>query len=308
MEVKDIRLTENGREYWVQKWQKNGIEYWDVTEKADGGIFRKLSTFNTPAKTPEEEMKRFRRIAQSREWTFSKRPYRPGQPCDGTIDACVHALLMDFCKRTGLCDYRELHEEAYGEKLSDEEVKWTKEFAEWQGVAYPEKWNFEAVNGLIKSLEEINNHQLIEVFVEKIAPYYTMERALEEVREVYYDEADDLKEAVDKAIKNLTDKENVKSALPEVDSVYREFYRKYEKEKNVTGERGVVAEFLQNKLADIISRIHRADSVDGMISLLEEFKEELDSGYDELVSDQHYLERIAEFSFGGGEVDNSPSL
>jgi len=309
MEVKDIRLTENGREYWIQKWQRNGIEYWDVTEKTDGGIFRKLSTFNTPTETPEEEMERFKKVAESREWTFSRRPYRPGQHCDGTIDSCVHALLMDFCERTGLCDYREIYREAYEEEIDSEELDWTKEFAEWQGVAYPEKWNFEAVNGLIESLEEINNHQLVEVLIEKIAPYYTMERALEEVRDVYYGEADRLKEAVDKVMENLADKESVKEAIPEVDSVYREFYEKYEKEKNVVGERGVVAEFLQNRLADLIYRINRADSVDRMVSILEDFKEELDSGYDELASDQHYLERIAEFSFGTGtEVDNSPSL
>ena len=98
--------------------------------------------------------------------TFSERPYKLGQSCDGTIDVCVHALLIKFCRSFGL-SYQKLYHEAYPDTENityglDYEDETLKE-AELQGVEYPEVWDELAFGGLLNSLGEVNNHSLVRV-------------------------------------------------------------------------------------------------------------------------------------------------
>lgn len=95
--------------------------------------------------------------------TFSRRPYKLRQGCDGTIDDCVHALFIDFCRSYNL-DPLLLYAEAYPNNGSDyvlEAQARILENAEKQGVEYPKVWNKNAFEGLCESLHEINNHSLV---------------------------------------------------------------------------------------------------------------------------------------------------
>lgn len=90
--------------------------------------------------------------------TFSPRPYRLAQPCDGSINSCVLALFVHLCRATGHCPTK-LYRRAYTrEHVPD----WTETvaFAEWQGVAYPVRWEEAEKAGLLQSLHEINHHSL----------------------------------------------------------------------------------------------------------------------------------------------------
>jgi hypothetical protein len=89
---------------------------------------------------------------------FSPRPYLLGQSCDGSINACALALFARFCRDEGH-SIELLYRQAYPE---DKQPDWPEliRFAEWQEVAYPQKWDAEAVAGLLTSLHEINYHSL----------------------------------------------------------------------------------------------------------------------------------------------------
>jgi len=102
--------------------------------------------------------------------TFSKRPYKLAQSCDGTIDDCVHALFIDFCHKLDL-DAQELYYRAYPESEKDNCYDLEAQIniitrANKEGVEYPEIWNEQAFKGLVESLTEINNHSLVGVIEE----------------------------------------------------------------------------------------------------------------------------------------------
>lgn len=101
----------------------------------------------------------------------SPRPYCPGQSCDGSISYPVMALFADYCATRGACPVG-LMLDAY----PNEAGKWavgdffkSKEEAAWQGIQYPRKWNRGAVDGLVKSLHEINYHSLATVVADLIS-------------------------------------------------------------------------------------------------------------------------------------------
>ena len=100
--------------------------------------------------------------------TFSLRPYKLGQSCDGTIDICVHGLFSLWCKAIGL-NPLELYLKAYGEDgHSDLDYEWMEKQAIKEGVELPKVWGDSEFNGLIESLTEINNHSLVGVLLEII--------------------------------------------------------------------------------------------------------------------------------------------
>ena len=107
---------------------------------------------------------------------FSKRPFQVGQGCDGSGNSCCFALFHNFCLSQGL-DSVALHRKAYFERDREQYQQPNPEaiqkFADWQGVAYPERWTEEAYKGLIKSLLDINNRSLVTVLedtVENLLP------------------------------------------------------------------------------------------------------------------------------------------
>lgn len=90
--------------------------------------------------------------------TFSPRPYQLAQSCDGSITTCALALFFRFCRDCGH-DAEKLFRAAYtdGRKMDWNEVVTT---AEWEGVAYPARWDEKAKAGLLESLHEVNYHSL----------------------------------------------------------------------------------------------------------------------------------------------------
>ena len=89
---------------------------------------------------------------------FSGRPYRLADRCDGSINAPVLALYLDFCARHEL-DAQALHAAAYpGERALEEKAIIT--FADWQGVLIPHTWTAACFQGLLKSLTQINHSTL----------------------------------------------------------------------------------------------------------------------------------------------------
>ncbi|WP_013335117.1 hypothetical protein [Gloeothece verrucosa] len=99
---------------------------------------------------------------------FSKRPYTPGQACDGSITSPVVALFKNFCDYFNL-NPTELYQQAYPnhETISLDRYEKIVEFAQWQGgVEYPATWDRTARLGLIESLREINYHSLNELVID----------------------------------------------------------------------------------------------------------------------------------------------
>ena len=90
---------------------------------------------------------------------FSSRPYQPGQACDGSITVCVLALFYRFCQEQGHLP-NALIRAAFPKQDMLPDWKDIITSAQWQGVAYPKKWDSEANAGLLKSLHEINYHAL----------------------------------------------------------------------------------------------------------------------------------------------------
>ena len=94
---------------------------------------------------------------------FSPRPYQLAQSGDGSINSCVMSLFWDFCQRQGLdavALYRIAYRQHYGEKYQDPNFEQIIRMASWEGVAYPQRWDQTSRQGLIKSLDEINEQQL----------------------------------------------------------------------------------------------------------------------------------------------------
>jgi len=99
--------------------------------------------------------------------TFSKRPYTLGQACDGTIDVCVHALFISYCRAKGY-NPETLFTTAYKNEIySPDRVHSTLKEAEKEGVRYPKEWGAKEFDGLLESLTQINNHSLVSVLMEK---------------------------------------------------------------------------------------------------------------------------------------------
>jgi len=97
--------------------------------------------------------------------TFSPRPYRLAQACDGSIGECVLALFVHFCRAFG-----QVPDALFGAAYPDERPlpRWHEvvRAADWQGVGYPARWDSRAVAGLLESLHAINYHQLAAVVAE----------------------------------------------------------------------------------------------------------------------------------------------
>jgi hypothetical protein len=93
--------------------------------------------------------------------TFSPRPYRLAQSCDGSINSCVLALFAHCCHTAGHCPTK-LYHRAYDREQTPDWSE-TIAFADWQGVACPAQWGEAEKAGLLQSLHEINHHSLASI-------------------------------------------------------------------------------------------------------------------------------------------------
>ena len=97
---------------------------------------------------------------------FSQRPFELGRGCDGSGDACCHALYFRFCLVSELDPmklYRQAYQEHDRESYQDPDYPAILRQANWEGVNYPEHWGIEEFEGLISSLYAINNRSLVAV-------------------------------------------------------------------------------------------------------------------------------------------------
>jgi len=149
---------------WIGYDERNQDYLVEAFRKVDGGIKHIASRY------PKARLEVIYHDLEHHGF-FSKRPFELGQSCDGSGDACCFALFHHFCLSQGLNSV-ELHRKAYFERDQDEYQQPNPEaiqtFAEWQGVAYPERWTEEAYQGLIKSLLDINNRSLVAVLEETV--------------------------------------------------------------------------------------------------------------------------------------------
>lgn len=98
----------------------------------------------------------------------SPRPYKPGQPCDGSITATVYHLFNQLCIAFNL-DPVALHNEAYAnDAFTLDELNNAIDFAEWQGVEKIAVFNEDAIQAVLESMGEINVHQLASVVEEAL--------------------------------------------------------------------------------------------------------------------------------------------
>jgi hypothetical protein len=137
------------------------LYYYEIKEKLPSGNIKKYqgwlpTRYLSVTKVP---------LDQLMSWE-SKRPYQPGQACDGTIETVVTALLISFCESKH-SDIEALYNEAYPGENNQLDKKFIKQLAEFEGVAYPATWNSATTNLLIKSLHNVNYHQLANLVEEK---------------------------------------------------------------------------------------------------------------------------------------------
>lgn len=102
----------------------------------------------------------------------SKRPYKAGQPCDGSIDSPVFHLCFQLCKAFSL-DPVVIYHEAYDDErdFNHNDVVAIAEFAEWQGVEAITNWTSHNILRVLDSLTEVNNHQLRSVLEDKLSQF-----------------------------------------------------------------------------------------------------------------------------------------
>jgi len=89
----------------------------------------------------------------------SKRPFMPGDPCDGTRDSCVWGCLWDAVRRSEAETEAFLRaiNQAYGEKRVTRAMqRVTVQKAGWEGVYVPRIWTEAWVRRLVESVRAIN--------------------------------------------------------------------------------------------------------------------------------------------------------
>lgn len=102
----------------------------------------------------------------------SKRPYKAGQPCDGSIDSPTFHLFFQLCKAFSL-DPVSCYLEAYDDDrtFNHNDVIAITDFAEWQGVEVITNWTSHNILRVLDSLTEINNHQLRSILEDKLSQF-----------------------------------------------------------------------------------------------------------------------------------------
>lgn len=144
---RDRRADDTGNHQWVtEAWVKQA-----------GGLKHQVMRWHKRPRITEIH------IECTGKGFFSKRPYRLAQACDGSITAPVVALYADWCHARSL-NAASLMRKAYGadEDWSADDFARARAQAEWEGTAFPQRWDKRAVRGLLESLHEINYHQLAE--------------------------------------------------------------------------------------------------------------------------------------------------
>lgn len=142
---------------------KNTLLHQDVWTRLDNSPMRS-ETHKAPGGIIQRMFLRDKIIQE----TFSPRPYKLGQACDGTIGICAMALYLHFCMTHGF-DAEGLLQRAYPEEyitLTIEAQQDIIDCAALEGISVPLLWDENAFAGLLQSLEEINYHQLYAVLEE----------------------------------------------------------------------------------------------------------------------------------------------
>ncbi|MBX7226396.1 MAG: hypothetical protein K1X55_10220 [Chitinophagales bacterium] len=106
----------------------------------------------------------------------SPRPYKAGQPCDGSIGAPVYFLYVKLCAHFSFSAI-DLYEEAYsGETITNNDIQSICSFATWQGVEDITEWSDTTITRILESLTEINHHQLRTVVEEHLTRFFNSKK------------------------------------------------------------------------------------------------------------------------------------
>lgn len=141
------------------------VEVWVKTEDGLRYSIQRCHLVDNPAEHVKEWVDKTRKFGLE-----SYRPYSPGQACDGTISACVTALFIDLCKHRNVNPVT-IWNTAYPDekpRVSKKNLGLTKNFADWQRVAYPRHWDAVQIDLILESLRHANFHQLATVVSEEL--------------------------------------------------------------------------------------------------------------------------------------------
>lgn len=151
-----VLTLERDTSAWIE-FDKEYAEWLvQVFVRVSGGVYHLVARYSG-----EQPSLDFLRHEARRRSCLSKRPYRLGQSCDGSIEACVMALFFNFCAMRNV-DAAELRRAARPNRpeLTAQEIAAIKEQADWEGTDYPRTWDDNAMRGLVESLHAINAHAL----------------------------------------------------------------------------------------------------------------------------------------------------
>ena len=99
----------------------------------------------------------------------SQRPYKAGQPCNGSTTSCVYHLYNQLCLTWGI-DAVAFYNETYEDhSFTPDEFEDLLKFAEWQGVERIKRWSEKNIDLVFESMHEINLHLLADNLSKKIA-------------------------------------------------------------------------------------------------------------------------------------------
>jgi hypothetical protein len=133
--------------------------------KVDGGLKQGIWWTDPPKEggpMPEDHIRpRVSEVSQT-----SKRPFMPGDSCDGSKDACGWACLLDAAKRSPVPVTRLSKDvnRTYEDKiLSPTSRLVMRREAMWEGVCLPEQWTSASLKQLCESMRSMNWHSLVDL-------------------------------------------------------------------------------------------------------------------------------------------------
>lgn len=125
--------------------------------KVPGGIKQGIWWQSIGERRPARE-EEVRKKVQTFEYV-SKRPFMPGDPCDGTRDSCVWGCLWDAVRRSEAEaeGFLRAINEAYGEtRVTRDMQRVTVQKAGWEGIYVPRVWTEAWARRLVESVRAIN--------------------------------------------------------------------------------------------------------------------------------------------------------
>lgn len=147
---------------WMGRDLRNRHWVYEITLRVKGGV---RHVINRLARRPAEA--RCVRFA-CQYGVFSRRPYQPGQACDGSITTVALTLYYTLCEALQIDSLALLRRAYPDEEWTERDRAVTCERGLWEGIATPLIWDAAAIEGVLDSLTAINYHSLNSVLSEQV--------------------------------------------------------------------------------------------------------------------------------------------